>query len=163
MDKAKATTQINHTNNREWEKQGPEWRAHTELDEKQWLKFKTLFLKMGGVGGTSWEAMIKVQDSILKNEGCTGRQRNGAGRNTSRWKLLVMFQTLMSSQVFITLKIWINERVIQNPMMIMCHESKITVNPLFCTRVPPPIKKWGYLMNRHTEAAAWKANRHVIG
>ena len=72
MDKVKETTQINHTNNREWEKQGPEWRAHTELDEKQWLKFKILFFKMGGVGGLDEKQWLKSKIVFLKIRGRPG-------------------------------------------------------------------------------------------
>lgn len=49
-------------------------------------------------------------------------------------------------------------------MVIVCHELRIMIDPLLCTRVPlpPPGKKWGYTMNRQfTEATAQKANRSV--
>lgn len=67
-----------------------------------------------------------------KGGGSQGRdirmERGEAQADVNCWQCT----SLMSSQVFVVLKTEISKRVLQSPMMIMCHELRIIVGPLLC-------------------------------
>ena len=74
-----------------------------------------------------------------------------------------MFQTLMPSQVYITLKIWINNKVTESPTIIVCHDKDCGQS---ASLQPSPItsKERRCLVNRLLKAAAaCKVNRWVTG
>ena len=74
-----------------------------------------------------------------------------------------MFQTLMHSQVYITLKIWINNKVTESPTIIVCHDKDCGQS---ASLQPSPItsKERRCLVNRLLKAAAaCKVNRWVTG
>lgn len=45
-----------------------------------------------------------------------------------------------------------NKKAMQNPMMAICHESRLqSIYFSAPESPPPPVKKWGYVMNRGYE------------
>lgn len=133
---ANATTWTNHTNNGEWGKQGPEGRRLYRRGYTEWSRS----------GQYMWGKEM----------------RGGTGRSTGGCEVLLMFQKLMSSQVFITLNIWMRGPCqTQWWQYVMNHGYN---QSLLSTWVPapPPIKQWGDVMNRQfTEATAWTDNKHI--
>lgn len=119
---ANATTWTNHTNNGEWGKQGPEGRRLYRRGYTEWSRS----------GQYMWGKEM----------------RGGTGRSTGGCEVLLMFQKLMSSQVFITLNIWMRGPCqTQWWQYVMNHGYN---QSLLSTWVPapPPIKQWGDVMNR---------------